>query len=222
MKGMMKAAVIAAIVTMLAVAALPAVDAADVSIEGRTAQFENQSTDALFLIWDFGDGTVLDGRWAHYIGNDSSLTAAQKEKLDDFIELLDENGGDIQNPVHTYEKDGVYKAKITAINPLGWVHNGQTYTALNHIDYSAFDGGVLSDSEDKSVRGTWDTAENTVKVGNPIDYVAIALLVAGVVICIIGLLYHPVILVAGAVIAVVGGLDFFDVIDIAGFFGGLI
>ena len=221
MRGIV-AAVIAAIALMLAVAAIPAVDAADVQIEDHTAHFENTNTEALYLIWDFGDGTVLDGRWAHYVGNSSSLTAAQKEKLNEFSALLAENGGDIQNPVHVYEKDGYYKVKITSITPIGWVNGDQTYTATNHIDTSAFDGGLLSDSKDKSVRGTWDESKDTVKVGDPINYIAIAFLVAGVIICIIGLLYHPVILVAGAVIAVVGGLDFFGIVDVSGFIKGLI
>ncbi len=217
MKGM-KAAVMAAIAVMIAVMALPAVDAADTHIEGRTAQFENQSTDALYLIWDFGDGTVLDGRWSHYVGNDSGLTADQKAALDEYVRLLAEHNGDINNPVHTYEKDGVYKAKVTAINPIGWVHGGQTYTALNHIDHSAFDGGLLSDSDDKTVRGTWDTASETVKVGNPIDLAGVAMIVAGVVICIIGLLYHPIILAAGVAVAAFGGLEFLDVIDLFGWY----
>ena len=36
---------------------------ADYTFYRYTIKYYSTSTDAMYLIWDFADGTVLDGRW---------------------------------------------------------------------------------------------------------------------------------------------------------------
>lgn len=168
-------------------------------------QFENTSADALYIIWDFGDGTVLDGRWEHYVNNDGTLTAGQKTKLNAYKSLLAEHGGDINNPVHNYSKAGDYVTKLTAINPLGW--NG--YTATAPVDYSSFDGGVLG----TGITGSSNVSSQKVTVENENgwqEYIPLAGIAAGIVMFLAGLYFglHPVIALLGIAIALISALRY--------------
>ena len=149
---------------------------ADYTFYRYSIKYFSTSQDAEFLIWDFADGTVLDGRWEYYAqlqNNGEELTPEQEAGLEAYWELLNANGGSIYSPVHTYAAAGVYTYSITAINPLGYVSpsTGMPYDGAFSTDEDGFDGGLSAgitadtyDGEDKTVSGSWDTAFVTLDV----------------------------------------------------------
>ena len=149
---------------------------ADYTFYRYSIKYFSTSQDAEFLIWDFADGTVLDGRWEYYAQLQNSgeeLTPEQETGLEAYWELLNANGGSIYSPVHTYAAAGVYTYSITAINPLGYVSpsTGMPYDGAFSTDEDGFDGGLSAgitvstyDGEDKTVSGSWDTAFVTLDV----------------------------------------------------------
>ena len=142
---------------------------ADYTFYRYTIKYYSTSTDAMYLIWDFADGTVLDGRWEYYIqqqNDGATLSAEILAGIDAYRDLLEENGNSIFCPVHTYGSAGVYRYSITAINPVGYVSpaNGMAYDGTFSTDTTGFDGGLISGSPDTAVRGSWDTAYITLDV----------------------------------------------------------
>lgn len=158
-------------------------DAADADDSGVDAtyyrysiNFQNTSTDYLYIIWDFADGTVLDGRWAYYAQLESAgteLTSEQSAGLQAYKALLAEHGGDLEAPTHTYKTAGTYKYSVTAINPLGFVPEGSenAYDGVLYTDFSTFDGGLAANvtvstynDSDRSASGAWNTDYRTIDV----------------------------------------------------------
>ena len=142
---------------------------ADYTFYRYTIKYYSTSTDAMYLIWDFADGTVLDGRWEYYIqqqNDGAELSAEILAGIDAYKDLLEENGNSIFCPIHTYGATGVYTYSITAINPIGYVSplDGMTYDGTFATDTTGFDGGLISGSEETAVRGSWDTAYITLDV----------------------------------------------------------
>ena len=126
---------------------------ADYTFYRYTIKYYSTSTDAMYLIWDFADGTVLDGRWEYYIqqqNDGAELSAEILAGIDAYKDLLEENGNSIFCPIHTYGATGVYTYSITAINPIGYVSplDGMTYDGTFATDTTGFDGGLISGSED--------------------------------------------------------------------------
>lgn len=158
-------------------------DAADADDSGVDAtyyrysiNFQNTSTDYLYIIWDFADGTVLDGRWTYYAQLESAgteLTSEQSAGLQAYKTLLAEHGGDLEAPTHTYKTAGTYKYSVTAINPLGFVPEGSenAYDGVLYTDFSTFDGGLAANvtvstynDSDRSASGAWNTDYRTIDV----------------------------------------------------------
>ena len=143
----------------------------DVKVYYRyTINFYSTSTDVLYLIWDFGDGTILDGRWEYYIQQQNEGVVLSQEILDGidaYKQLLIENGNSIWAPIHTYESKGFYTSTIIGMNPLGYVspESGMPYDGFFITDATGYDGGLMAgitlatyNDEDRSVSGAWDSA----------------------------------------------------------------
>jgi len=167
-------------VAVLLVAFIPFVadvtdaDGSDPDYDGNsfyryTIKFFSTSQEAEYLIWDFADGTVLDGRWEYYaqLQNDGEeLTPEQTAGLAAYRDLLVANGNSIYAPIHTYATAGNYDYTITAINPMGYVgQGGMPYDGAFSTDEEGFDGGLSAgitlatyDDDDRTVSGAWDTA----------------------------------------------------------------
>ncbi|MBR6038673.1 MAG: PKD domain-containing protein [Candidatus Methanomethylophilaceae archaeon] len=183
---------------------------ADVTIDELRVKFTNTSSDALYIVWDFGDGTVLDGRWEHYRGQ--TLTDPDMaEGWAAYSELLSGHGGDINRPVHAYAENGTYKMSITAINPIGWEHGGQTYTAENYVSTAEFDGGLFSDSKLAKDIGSHDVKQYVIKIdasesGDGFNWLPYILIAIGAIVAVVGFRFHPAFIVAGVAIAAVGAV----------------
>ena len=211
-----------AVIAFALVAAAPAFESdadagSTVELHKLEVQFTSTCKDTLYIIWDFGDGSVLDGRWEHYralADKGQTFTDARiVQGLADYRNALEAAGGDIDAPIHKYAKEGSYSPKVTAINPKGWVHDGQTYGVDENMDFSAFDGGLLTDSEQKSARGTWDTEAYSIRISlgegdsdamsQISDWLPYIMAVLGAALVVAGILMHPVIIIAGAAAIVV-------------------
>ncbi len=212
---------LAAAVAVMALAAafLPGLSAAedpdddpeaDVTVKTLRVEFTDTSSNALYVIWDFGDGTVLDGRWEHYRGQ--TLTDPDMaEGWAAYSELLSGHGGDINRPVHAYAENGTYKMSITAINPIGWEHGGQTYTAENYVSTAEFDGGLFSDSKLAKDIGSHDVKQYVIKIdasesGDGFNWLPYILIAIGAIVAVVGFRFHPAFIVAGVAIAAVGAV----------------
>ena len=126
-----------------------------------TIKFSSTSTDWLYLRWDFGDGTVLDGRWEAYreaAESGGELPEGVAEGFSAYSALLEAEGGSITNPVHTYSEKGLYDWSIESFNPRGYVIDGMAYDGIFVTDFTGYDGGLLSGSEEESVRGSYSKA----------------------------------------------------------------
>ena len=199
-------------VSLLAlVAIIPICEAAITTekFDSLKLQFEDDSPgDAVYIIWDFGDGTVLDGRWSHYDGKESSLTAAQKTKLTEFKKLLADHGGNIAKPVHQYKMAGTYTTSLTEINSYGYAGNA-----------SDFDGGLFASASETraSVIGSSDTRSINVTVEDRglSQYIPLAVAAAGILMAIAGIYlgFTPVIPILGIAIAVIGALRYFGILN---------
>ena len=169
-----------AVAVMVLAALSPLIASEDAMGEGAdrtfyryTINFTSTSTDTLYVIWDFDDGTVLDGRWEYYLKQiekdvserEVTITEEIEEAVEAYQDLLRDNGNSIYNPIHTFEETGDYAVTITAINPIGYMAEGQTfaYDGTFNTDSTGFDGGLLAgitndtyDDEDTTVSGSWD------------------------------------------------------------------
>lgn len=127
-----------------------------------------------YIVWDFGDGTVLDGRWEYYIAQQNkgmSLSDEITAGIEAYKKLLDENGGSLWVTTHKYAATGTYTVTVVAINALGFVpEGGNAYDGVLYVDETGFDGGMfsesaknitkpsdsdLTDSSFKSTAGSW-------------------------------------------------------------------
>ncbi len=139
-----------------------------------TIKFINTSTDSLYQRWDFGDGTVLDSRWEAYRDayNDGLLEGDALEGFEAYLEVLEDNGGSRYNPIHTFGEVGVYEVSLESYNPRGYINpDSETplaYDGFYNSDDAGYDGGLMSGSEDASVRGSYDRYTRLVAVmGHP-------------------------------------------------------
>ncbi len=140
-----------------------------------------------YIAWDFGDGTVLDGRWIYYQMQDAdTLTDEQKAGLEEYERSLIENGGSLFETTHTYSEQGIYTVTMVVMNPRGYIAPNQTVgygTEIDedHTNYddTGYDGGLTSDvasditkpSEDdfskaefRAVAGAWHRTIYTVEI----------------------------------------------------------
>ncbi len=211
---------LAAAVAVMALAAafLPGLSAAedpdddpeaDVTVKTLRVEFTDTSSNALYVIWDFGDGTVLDGRWEHYRG----ATLTDPDMINGwsaYVDLLSRLGGNIHNPMHAYAENGVYDMTITAVNPIGWENGGERYTSDHPINYSAFDGGLFSDSTHDKDRGSHDTKHYIIKVDaserDGFNWLPIIVIIIGAVVALVGSRFHPAFIIVGAAIAAFGAV----------------
>ena len=141
-----------------------------------------------YIVWDFGDGTVLDGRWEYYIQQRNAGEQLSQELLDGIEEyqaLLIENGNSLWVTSHTYAQTGIYTVTAVAINALGYTpEGGMPYDGTFSTDETGFDGGMFDEmssditepsdvdfetSAFKAVAGSWDRVLYTVEVkGYPV------------------------------------------------------
>ena len=128
-----------------------------------------------YIVWDFGDGTVLDGRWEYYIHQQNAGEELSDEiiaGIEEYRDLLAENGNSLWVTTHTYASAGTYDVTMVAINAIGYVspENGMPYDGVFSTDETGFDGGLfdasasdvtspsdsdLESSEFKAVAGSW-------------------------------------------------------------------
>lgn len=225
MNGRMTALIaVLALALVAAVPLLPCASADDATDEPHIdkvlakfdVKFTSTSSEALFLKWDFGDGTVLDGRWECY---KESEDAELKGKYNEYKALLDAHGGDIEAPVHKYAENGVYTMTITAYNPVGWRNNGQTYTVDNPIETAGFDAGLTTESTAAKDVGSSDTKSYVIKIdatekGDSFNWLPIIVIALGAIIAVVGLRVHPALIVVGAAVAVLGAVWALGYIDL--------
>ncbi|MBE6518267.1 MAG: hypothetical protein E7Z70_01815 [Thermoplasmata archaeon] len=136
-----------------------------------------------YIVWDFGDGTVLDGRWEYYIEkqeNGESLSADIVSGINAYKALLAQNGNSLIVTTHTYAQKGTYTATAVAMNPLGYVPEGGTaYDGVLNTDYTGYNGGMsnpasadittpsdssMETSEFKAIAGSWCRVNYIVEV----------------------------------------------------------
>ncbi len=147
----------------------------DVTYYRYTIKFINTSTDSLYQRWDFGDGTVLDGRWEAYRQqySDGLLEGDALAGFEAYLGVLADNGGSRYNPIHTFASAGLYEVSIESYNPRGYINmDSETplaYDGFYNSDDEGYDGGLMSGSEDPSVRGSYDRYSRLVAVmGHPV------------------------------------------------------
>ena len=108
--------------------------------------------DIQYIVWDFGDGTVLDGRWQYYIDKElegETLPAEIKTKTDEYKELLEEHGGQTAQVVHTYAQIGQYTVTCAYMNPVGFLYTDTSsgmeviYDGEMYSDKRTYDGGLM-------------------------------------------------------------------------------
>ena len=136
-----------------------------------------------YIVWDFGDGTVLDGRWEYYIKQQNEGVTLSEDivaGIDAYKLLLEENGNSLWVTTHTYASKGTYTVTAVAINALGYVpEGGNPYDGSFYVDETGFDGGLfhassmdvtspsdsdLNDSDFKAVAGSWCRVLYTVDI----------------------------------------------------------
>jgi len=136
-----------------------------------------------YIVWDFGDGTVLDGRWEYYIKQQNEGVTLSEDivaGIDAYKLLLEENGNSLWVTTHTYASKGTYTVTAVAINALGYVpEGGNPYDGFFYVDETGFDGGLfhassmdvtsssdsdLNDSDFKAVAGSWCRVLYTVDI----------------------------------------------------------
>ena len=136
-----------------------------------------------YIVWDFGDGTVLDGRWEYYIEkqeNGETLSADIVSGITAYKALLAQNGNSLIVTTHTYAQKGTYTATAVAMNPLGYVPEGGTaYDGVLNTDYTGYNGGMnnpasadittpsdsaMETSEFKAIAGSWCRVNYVVEV----------------------------------------------------------
>lgn len=136
----------------------------------------------LYVSWDFGDGSVLDGRWNYYKTQDeSTLTDEQKAGIAQYDADLAANGGNLFVTTHTYAEPGIFTVTMVVMNPMGYIAPDQTegYDGSFNTDDTGYDGGLtssvasditkpseedFSDAEFRAVAGAWHRTVCVVEV----------------------------------------------------------
>lgn len=136
----------------------------------------------LYVSWDFGDGSVLDGRWNYYKTQDeSTLNDEQKTGIAQYDADLAANGGNLFVTTHTYAEPGIYTVTMVVMNPMGYIAPGQSdgYDGSLNTDDTGYDGGLtssvasditkpseedFSDAEFRAVAGAWHRTVCVVEV----------------------------------------------------------
>jgi len=141
-----------------------------------TINYTSTSQDWKYLLWDLGDGTIIDGRNVYYeeiLAKGGELTEEQTASLENYHALLTENGGNLEHISHEYKSTGTYTCVIYAINPIGYKAEGEPlpYDGFMVTNQTGFDGGLSAgitpatyNPDDTSVSGSWDRADVTVTV----------------------------------------------------------
>ena len=122
---------------------------------------------SLYMIWDFGDGTVLDGRWDYYVQQESEgveLSETLSAGVSEYKALLSAHGNNIKYPTHTYSDKGTYTVTQITINPQGYKAPGAKvpFDGFFSNDHTGFDGGLAAgitpatyNDEDRTISGAW-------------------------------------------------------------------
>ena len=122
---------------------------------------------SLYMIWDFGDGTVLDGRWDYYVQQESEgveLSETLSAGVSEYKALLSAHGNNIKYPTHTYSDKGTYTVTQITINPQGYKAPGALFPFDGFMsnDHTGFDGGLAAgitpatyNDEDRTISGAW-------------------------------------------------------------------
>ena len=160
---------------------------ADLSVYRYTPKLTMTSPnfgDVEYMVWDFGDGTVLDGRWEYYIQQQKAgveLTPEQISGIAAYKELLAKNGNTLLETTHTYAEKGTYTVTAVGLNPLGYKAPGASvpYDGTFNTDETGFDGGMtstiakdvkapsdedLKSAEFKAVAGSWSRVLYVVEI----------------------------------------------------------
>ena len=160
---------------------------ADLTIYRLTPKLSVTSDDPAsieYIVWDFGDGTVLDGRWEYYIQQQNDGAELSDEILagiEAYRDLLMQNGNSLWVTAHTYAEAGNYTVTMVALNALGYVspESGMPYDGVFSTDETGFDGGMFDESESdvtepsdealetsafKAVAGSWCRVLYTVEL----------------------------------------------------------
>ena len=160
--------------------------ATDLSIYRYTPKLTVTSEDfsaVKYIVWDFGDGTVLDGRWEYYVAlqdDGEELSSEIVAGINAYKALLAENGNSLYVTTHTYATTGTFTATVVAMNPLGYVpEGGSAYDGVFNQDDTGYNGGMdtavagdirspsdadLDSAAFKAVAGSWDRVEYVVEI----------------------------------------------------------
>ena len=172
-----------AVFVMLAVAIVPVMEAdadSDNQIYRYTvnSKIDTDLNKVKYIVWDFGDGTVLDGRWQFYEDKKlqgETLTAEQEAGVANYKQMLAANAPQsIAQIAHTYTQKGEYTITVAYMNPVGFQYtdNGNTVTFDGELyqDMSTYNGGLtnnaskdiktpsdadLTSSSFKAIAGSW-------------------------------------------------------------------
>lgn len=183
---------IMAVAAMMALALAPCIalesdaDGADLTVYRYTPKLTMTSDNfgaVKYIVWDFGDGTVLDGRWEYYIEKQEKgelLSDTMIAGIESYKALLAQNGNSLIVTTHTYAAKGTYTATAVAMNPLGFIPaGGQAYDGVLAQDDTGYNGGMgneaskditspsdatLETDDFKAVAGSWCRVTYTVDV----------------------------------------------------------
>ena len=80
--------------------------------------FVSTAQDAQYVVWDFGDGTVLDSRYTELesVWTTNCWTGYTSANATGYSALLTEHGGNVWMPKHTYDAKGTYTTSQTVYN----------------------------------------------------------------------------------------------------------
>ena len=136
-----------------------------------------------YIVWDFGDGTVLDGRWEYFIEQQAAgeqLSSDIVAGIEQYRSLLQQYGNSLIVTTHTYASKGTYTATAVAMNPLGYVpEGGEAYDGVLYQDATGYNGGMgdpmssditaptdsaLESDSFKAVAGSWCRVTYVVEV----------------------------------------------------------
>ena len=159
MKETIAHVLLGAVTALLLAGAVLVVQVADSDAETVTAPYgyfslRYQITDmesVEYSVVDFGDGTVVDGRWEYFarlLAAGETLEDWQEEGVAEYRRSLESNT-DPSSPhtfVHRYAGPGTYTVTSVTINPVGYVSpGGKVYDGSLSRDDTGFDGGLTSE-----------------------------------------------------------------------------